>query len=128
MYASVLIQHKIKSLDHTFTYHIPDELSNEIDIGMKVYVPFGASKINGIVLDIIDTYEGDTKDIISIVTKELKLNKELLELGKYIKDKYLCTLISAYQTMLPSSLKINNNKESYELKKVYISLNKSIAE
>ena len=124
MYASILIQHKIKSLDHTFTYHIPDELKDDIDIGMKVYVPFGNSKINGIVLDILDTYDGETKDIISIVTKELKLNKELLELGKFIKDKYLCTLISAYQTMLPSSLKINNNKESYELKKVYITLNK----
>ena len=124
MYASILIQHKVKSLDHTFTYHIPDSLIDKLDVGMKVYVPFGSSKINGIVLDIFDKYDGDTKDIISIVTKELKLNKELLELGKYIKDKYLCTLISAYQTMLPSSLKINNNKESYELKKVYIVLNK----
>ena len=126
MYANILIQHKIKTLDHTFTYHIPDNLIDDLDIGMKVYVPFGSSKINGIVLDTFDTYEGETKDIISIVTKELKLNKELLELGKFIKDKYLCTLISAYQTMLPSSLKINNNKESYELKKVYIVLNNDI--
>ena len=126
MYANILIQHKIKSLDHTFTYHIPDNLKNDLEVGMKVCIPFGSSIINGIVLDIFDKYDGDTKDIISIVTKELKLNKELLELGKYIKDKYLCTLISAYQTMLPSSLKINNNKESYALKKVYITLNKGI--
>ena len=124
MYANILIQHKIKSLDHTFTYHIPNELTNELEIGMKVRIPFGNSIINGIVLDIFNTYEGDTKDIISIVSKELKLNKELLELGKYIKDKYICTLISAYQTMLPSSLKINNNKESYELQDTYIVLNK----
>ena len=114
MYANILIQHKVKSLDHTFTYR------------MKVKIPFGNSIINGIVLDIFDTYEGETKDIISIVTKDLKLNKELLELGKYIKDKYICTLISAYQSMLPSSLKINNNKESYKLKKVYITLNDDI--
>ena len=124
MYASVLIQHKIKSLDHTFTYHIPDNLISDIDVGMKVYVPFGSSKINGIVLDIFDKYDGETKDIICIISKDLKLNKELLELGKYIKDKYLCTLISAYQTMLPSSLKVNNSKESYELRKTYIILNK----
>ena len=124
MYANVLIQHKVKSLDHTFTYHIPDSLIDDIDIGMKVYVPFGASKINGIVLDIFDAYEGDTKDIIGIISKDLKLNKELLELGKYIKDKYLCTLISAYQTMLPSSLKVNKSKESYSLRKTYIELNK----
>ncbi|MBR6073271.1 MAG: primosomal protein N' [Bacilli bacterium] len=124
MYANILIQYKIKSLDHTFTYHIPDNLISDIDVGMKVYVPFGSSKINGIVLDIFDKYDGETKDIICIISKDLKLNKELLELGKYIKDKYLCTLISAYQTMLPSSLKVNNRKESYELRKTYIILNK----
>ena len=43
MYANVLIQHKIKSLDHTFTYHIPDKLVNELEIGMKVSIPFGNS-------------------------------------------------------------------------------------
>ena len=82
MYANILIQHKVKSLDHTFTYHIPSSIKDELDIGMKVKIPFGNSIINGIVLDIFDTYEGETKDIISIVTKDLKLNKELLELGK----------------------------------------------
>ena len=56
MYASILIQHKVKSLDHTFTYHIPDSLIDKLDVGMKVYVPFGSSKINGIVLDIFDKF------------------------------------------------------------------------
>ena len=125
MYADVLIQHKIKSLDHTFTYHIPDSLKDDIDVGVKVTIPFGNSVINGIVLNIYDKYEGDTKDIISVSNKDIKLNKELLELGKYMKDKYLCTLISAYQTMLPSALKINKSKDNYELKKVYIVLNKN---
>ena len=128
MYANVLIQHKIKPLDHTFTYRIPDHLKDEIEVGNKVNIPFGNSNINGIVLDIFDTYDKDTKDIISVINKELKLNEELLELGKYMKDKYLCTLISAYQTMLPSSLKVNKTKDNYELKKVYIVLNKDIKE
>ena len=127
MYASILIQHKIKELDHTFTYHIPDDIKKDICIGMKVYVPFGASKINGIVLDIFDTYDGNTKDIISIVNKDIKLNKELLELGYFIKNKYLCTLISSYQTMLPTSLKINKNND-YQLNDIFITLNKDINE
>ena len=128
MYANVLIQHKIKSLDHTFTYHIPDNLLNDIDVGNKVNIPFGNSNINGIVLDIFDTYDKETKDILNVINKELKLNKELLELGNYMKDKYLCTLISAYQTMLPSSLKVNKTKDNYELKKVYIVLNNDTKE
>lgn len=126
MYADVLVQYGVKSLDRTFTYRIPEELRSEIKIGMKVFVPFGANKINGFVIN-ISNEEPTTplKDIISIVTKELKLNEELLELGKYVKEKTLCSLITAYQTMLPTSLKVNNKKESYALRKTYIKINKS---
>lgn len=129
MFAKVLVQFGVKSLDRTFTYHIPDELVDGIQIGMKVSVPFGRQNINGFVIDIVNTSDvEDTKDIYGIVTKELKLNDELLELGKYIKNKTLCSLITAYQTMLPTSLKVSNTKESYALTKVYISLNKDLDE
>ena len=127
MYAEVLVQYGVKSLDHTFTYIIPESLKNELQVGMKVYVPFGNQEINGFVTKIKnETDTSDLKEIIRIVSNELKLNDELLELGKYIKDKTLCSLISAYQTMLPTSLKVNNSKETYELKKTYIVLNKGI--
>ena len=126
MYAKVLIQYGVKSLDRTFTYHVPENLETEISVGMKVYVPFGNQKINGFVIEIDNIIpEIEVKDIISIVTKELKLNEELLKLGHYVKDKTLCSLISAYQAMLPSSLKVNNSKETYDLVQVYVALNKS---
>jgi primosomal protein N' len=40
MYAKVLIEYEVKSLDHVFTYIIPEKLKN-IHIGMKVKVFFG---------------------------------------------------------------------------------------
>ena len=127
MYAEVLVQYGVKSLDHTFTYIIPESLRNVLQVGMKVFVPFGKQEINGFVTKIKDTTETeDLKEIIRIVSNELKLNDELLELGKYIKEKTLCSLISAYQTMLPTSLKVNNSKDTYELKKTYIVLNNDI--
>ncbi len=127
MFADVLVQFKVKSLDHTFTYHIPDDLKEELQVGMKVKVPFGKQTINGFVLRVHHEKDSDVslKDILGIVTRELKLNEELLKLGEYIKEMTLCTLISAYQTMLPSSLKITNEKETYEKQVTYISLNKS---
>ena len=129
MYAKVLIQYGVKSLDRTFTYRIPEELRDILEVGMKVYVPFGHQKINGFVLEITDTKDiDDVKDIIDVVTRELKLNNELLKLGHHIKDLTLCSLITAYQTMLPTSLKVNNSKETYQLKKCFISLNKSVNE
>lgn len=126
MYADVLVQYGVKSLDHTFTYHIPTELVGILSVGMKVYVPFGKNKINGFVINISNSApEIEVKDIISIVTKDLKLDEELLELGKYLSAKTLCTLIAAYQTMLPTSLKISNSKETYELKRKVICLNEN---
>ena len=125
MYADVLIQYGTKELDRTFTYRIPENLRDIIDVGMKVYVPFASNKINGFVLKIhehMDEVDYEIKDIIDVINKDFKLNKELLELGHYIKEKTLCTLISAYQTMLPSSLKVNNSKESYSLIIKYLSL------
>ncbi len=127
MYADVLIQYGVKSLDHTFTYHIPSAFIGQLDKGMKVSVPFGKQNINGFVLKIHDnapTGDYEVKDITNIITKELKLNDELLQLGYYIKNRILCTLISAYQTMLPTSLKVQNNKENYDLMLTYVKINK----
>ena len=129
MYADVLVQYGVKSLDHTFTYHIPQELVGDLTVGMKVVVPFGKKEINGFIVNISNSKpEIEVKDIKSIITKELKLNEELMELGKYLSSKTLCTLIASYQTMLPTSLKINNSKETYELKRKIIYINRDLAE
>lgn len=129
MYAKVLVQYGVKALDHTFTYHIPDNLKNDVKVGMKVYVPFGNQKINGFVVEICNECENfEIKDIISVINKDLQLNDELLKLGEYISKITLCSKITSYQTMLPTSLKINNSKDNYDLIKTYIKLNKSIKE
>lgn len=125
MYAEVLIEYKVKSLDRSFTYEVPDELRNTLKVGMKVRVPFGQgdSLINGFVTNIkYDCNQGNLKRIVDITDTELILNEELMELGKYIRDTTLCTLISAYQTMLPSSLKIKTITSNYQKYDTYLKL------
>lgn len=127
MYADVLIQYSVKSIDHTFTYRIPETLRDKIQIGMKVCIPFAHQTLNGFVLNIKDDTECDyeIKDIIKIIG-EFKLNDELMELGKYISSKTLATLVSSYQVMLPTSLKINKDHEMRDLVKTYVSLNNEV--
>ena len=123
MYAKVLIEYKVKSLDRTFTYIIPPDLENVLKKGMKVTVPFGNGDktINGFVTDITnDENYGNLKSIISVEDENLVLSDELLKLGEYVRDTYLCTLISAYQTMLPSSLKIKTITSSYKKYETYL--------
>lgn len=126
MYAEILIEYPTKKIDKYFTYKIPSTLQGTINIGMKVKVPFGNKTINGFVMNIKNEYNNDyeLKEIIDVIDKELMLNKELMELGKYLQEKTLCPLISAYQTMLPSSLKIKDNDINYNFYKTYIVLNK----
>ncbi len=131
MYANVLIEYSAKSIDKTFTYIIPEELKKDIKVGMKVLVPFGSKIINGFVTGITDTFTDtyELKEIKDIVDKYLVLNKELLELGEYLQKKTLCTKIAAYQTMLPSSLKVKEQKvKDYSKYIIYITLNKTEAE
>ena len=126
MYAEVLIEYPTKKIDKYFTYKVPDVLRSKITRGMKVKIPFGQKEIQGFVINLKDEYQDSfaLKEIINIVDEELILNDELMDLGLYIKDKTLCPLISAYQTMLPPSLKISDDKTNYNFYKTYLVLNK----
>lgn len=128
MIAEVLVEYRVKSLDKTFTYKIPDFLRDKLKVGMKVKIPFGSLEINGFVLKILSntTNMGDLKEIKCIVDEYFILNDELLELGKYLKEKTLCSLMTAYQTMLPSSLKIKTQKNNYQLYNTYVYLNNKV--
>ena len=130
MYAEVLVEYSAKSIDKTFTYIIPEILRKDIKVGMKVLVPFGSKKINGFVTKIVDNHNSsyELKEISSIIDKHFCLNDELMKLGSFLQSKTLCTKITAYQTMLPSSLKVKEQKTNYSKYLTYIKLNKSKAE
>jgi len=132
MVAEILTEIGIESLNKTFTYLIPEELNKKIQIGMRVLIPFGKQKLEGFVLSIKkyngNDYEYKLKNIIDIIDEFPVLNNELLELGKYISDKTLCTLISAYQVMLPTALKAKQKTKVNIKEKSYIIKNKSIEE
>ncbi|MBR6133566.1 MAG: primosomal protein N' [Bacilli bacterium] len=128
MYADVLIEYNAKSVDKSFTYLIPNDLKDIIKVGMKVIVPFVNKKIYGFVINIKDIYEDsyELKSIDSIVDPNFVLNDELMDLGKYLQERTLCTKIVAYQTMLPSSMKVKEQKSNYSKYLVYVELNKDI--
>ncbi len=107
MDVGVLIQLSHKNIDKIFDYKVPSRLESKIKIGIRVEVPFGYQKLEGFVLEIKgqSSYAVNLKQIIEVVDEEIVLNKELLDLGKFIKKQTLSTLISCYQVMLPKALK-----------------------
>lgn len=132
MYASVLVEIGVKNVDKLFTYIIPVTMQNKIKIGMRVKVNFGKMLLEGFVLEIKNTIENkhgyELKEIQALVDDEPILNEELLYLGKKIKETTLCSLISAYQIMLPKALKAKNKVNVTLPQERYIVLNKDIEE
>ncbi len=125
MYINVLIETKVKSNDMTFTYHVPDDLCHDL-IGKRVLVPFNNRTIEGFVIN-TSTKRPDyeVKDIIKVIDSDAVLNDELLNLGKFMSEKYLCSLIYAYQAMLPRALKANHKLKKNFLTKTFVKLNEN---
>ncbi|MBQ9318462.1 MAG: primosomal protein N' [Bacilli bacterium] len=118
MKIDVLVEIKAKGIDQTFTYLVPKELEDKIKIGIRVLVPFGNKKLEGFILAFNkEEVAYKLKSIIDIVDEEPVLTEEMLKLGKYISEKTLCNLISAYQTMLPRALKA---KSGFNINKKYL--------
>ena len=124
MIASVLVELSNRNVDKCYDYLIPKKFENYIKIGIRVVVPFGKQTLEGFVLNItfVDSND-DLKEIIDVVDSDVILNDELLLLGKYIKNKTLSTLISAYQTMLPKALKAQKKSSINKVYDKYIELN-----
>ena len=131
MYALVLVEIGVKNVDKYFTYHIPDNLEDKINIGIRVKVPFNTREISGFVIKIINEIEDnnyEVKDILEVIDNEEVLNLELLKLGEYISSKTLCSMITAYQTMLPKALKANHKVAMKPKNEVIAVLNKDVSE
>lgn len=120
MVADVLVELSHIFIDKTFTYKAPDS----IKVGVRVEVPFGKQVLEGFVLKVYpNNNDMDLKSIIRVIDDIPVLNEELLLLGEYIKDETLCSLMSAYQCMLPLAYKAKK-KSNVSLKKdKYIRLN-----
>lgn len=111
MVAQVLVGLKTTHIDQTFSYIVPDFILDKISIGSRVLVPFGKQKLEGFVVALDDQFDSEykLKEIIDLIDLKPILSSELLNLGKWMQKKTLCTLITAYQTMLPTFMKAGNS-------------------
>lgn len=110
MYVEVLLELKNKQTDQTYTYKVPKSLEKKIEVGKRVKVPFNHRELEGFILCIHNSCEKNFEilEIIKVVDEEIVLNEELLSIGKFIKNTYLCSLSSAYASMLPKALKASS--------------------
>lgn len=126
MQVEVLTQIKSRKIDKTFTYHVPDNLIDKVKVGIRVLIPFGKQKLEGFILKKSTQekqYDYELKDIIDTIDEEPILTEEMLDLGKVMSEKTFCTLVAAYQTMLPKALKAKANVKINKKYETFVAIN-----
>ncbi|MTI69934.1 MAG: primosomal protein N' [Firmicutes bacterium] len=120
-FVEVIVDNRSTKTDRIYTYKIPDSKKDILKEGMRVLVPFGFGNklLEGIVIGFkeeIDIDINKVKGIKKIVDQEPVLSKNMINLGMWMKYKYLAQFIDVFRTMLPTGISNKVNK--------YISLNK----
>ncbi|MDU2640218.1 MAG: DEAD/DEAH box helicase family protein, partial [Finegoldia magna] len=101
MYIDVIFRNKSKMTNRLYSYYS----SEDVEVGMRVIVPFGKSNINklALVVRINDNPKQDIdyKEIISVVDLNPIVTQESIDIAFFMVDKYLSDYSSAFQTILP---------------------------
>ncbi|MFP3596618.1 primosomal protein N' [Chryseobacterium sp. SIMBA_029] len=107
-YAQIILPLNLKG---SFTYKVPDELIPDIQLGMRVLVPFGGKKIyTGIVFDLHDNAPENfvAKEVISLLDDSPIMPPEQIDFWNWLSEYYLCGLGEIYRFAFPSSLKLES--------------------
>ncbi len=92
----------------TFTYAIPEELREDVRLGVRVEVPWGPRLVTGFVTALVDKPPGDAiriKEIRDVLDdEEPALLPEILELCRWAADYYLAPIGEMLRVALPANM------------------------
>lgn len=105
-YASALVN--IKGLGvKTFSYLIPDEMKDKIQIGQAILVPFGRQGlVNAFCVGFSDYLSGDfkVKKISKILDETPLFSIDYLKLLEWVANYYCCDLVTVLNAAIPLKL------------------------
>jgi primosomal protein N' (replication factor Y) (superfamily II helicase) len=119
MFAEIILARVTPRLDRVYHYSIPAEISDKLDIGCQVMVPFGKSRAVGYVVGMVETSDvKGIKDIEKILSPYPLFTRASVELAKWIAEYYDSFFITALrQVMPPGTLKIEQRALKTKLRK-----------
>ena len=103
-YANVIVDISHEKLDKTFQYLIPQELADEVRVGVLVDIPFGKRSITGYVVELTDEAEFDVsrlKPIIGVKKGSVPIESQLIALAGWMRKNYGGTMNQALKTVIP---------------------------
>jgi len=109
-YAEVVFNLPIKEV---FTYKIPPEFIGKVQVGMRVFVPFGRRRITGYVVALSAKWDKEfkLKSISDLPDTKPVVGEEILTLTKWLSSYYQCTWGEAIRAALPAGLDDESREE-----------------
>lgn len=115
-FAQIIIANNAKELDRAFTYIVPDILKDKISLGHRVKVPFGVKYNNirnceGFVVKFVDNIDFDiskAKEIIEILDEYPIFSENMIELARWMSEKYYTTLYQCLRCIMPAGISMKN--------------------
>lgn len=106
IFAEVIVDISVKSLDRPFQYRVPDEMITEAVVGAPVVIPFGNGNrhIKGFIIGLSKTPKYDvnkTKSILKVEKQGVVAESHLLSLAYWIKENYGATMNDAIKAVMP---------------------------
>lgn len=116
MYADIIVDISHEQLDRTFQYAVPEEMEQDIDVGVLVNVPFGRGNrtITGYVIELSNEPKLDIdkiKYIDSIVPDKVKAVSRMIKLAAWLKHHYGSTMNQALKTVIPVKEKVKQKEK-----------------
>lgn len=110
-FAKVIIDIKHTNIDQSYDYIIPFNLIEDIEVGMRVYVPFGSQNRIGYVIKILDESTAATKEIIELIDEKSVINDELIKMKEHMMKYPGANEAGVFETIIASSLFYQYEKE-----------------
>jgi primosomal protein N' (replication factor Y) len=108
LFADVILPLPLPKL---YTYRVPFELNDQVVIGGRVIVQFGAKRtLSCIVAAVHETppKEYQAKYILEFIDDAPVVTQPQLQLFRWIADYYMCTLGEVINAALPAALKLSS--------------------
>ena len=100
--------------EREYTYGLPPDLEDEIQVGSLVLAPVQSRLVSGVVVAFvdppIDLAPARIRDLAQLVAGDPLLNGELIELCRWMADYYFAALGNALTSALPPGIRINSNR------------------
>ena len=94
-----------------YTFHIPDELVEQVKFGIRVEVQFGAGRdlYAAVVISVTDKKpDHKTKPVLQVIDSEPIISAAQLDFWQWMASYYGCTLGEVMNAALPTNMKLSS--------------------